>query len=127
MTKTNELYKCEVCDNVVLVVEGHDVPLVCCGQEMKQMEEQTIAKEGKEKHVPIIEIDGKNVKVKVGSVPHPMEESHWIEFIQILKDGKIIAHKQLSPGEKPEAEFCLDDTEGIVARELCNIHGLWKN
>jgi len=127
MTKLNEIYKCSICGNVVQVIEAHAGTRVCCGEDMKLMEEKTAAQEGKEKHVPVVTVKGKNVTVKVGSVPHPMEQAHFIEFIQLLKNGKVVAEKQLSPGEKPEAVFCLDDTSGIKARELCNVHGLWTN
>jgi len=90
--------------------------------------------EGLEKHVPVIEKTEKGVKVKVGSVPHPMEEAHYIEWIEILVDGKVY-RKFLKPGDapadakalagKPEAEFCVE-AENIIAREYCNLHGLWK-
>ena len=127
MAEKNGIYKCEVCGNIVSVLDAHQGELVCCGQPMKLLEEQTKEQEGKEKHVPILEINGNNVKVKVGSIPHPMEEKHWIILIQVIKDGKVVAGKRLYPGDKPEAEFCLEDTEGITARELCNVHGLWKS
>jgi len=126
MTKINEIYKCKVCGNVVEVIEIGGGILVCCGENMQLFEEQTIEKEGKEKHVPVMEINENKVKVKVGSTEHPMESGHYIELIEILKDNKIIASKRLLPGEKPEADFCcLETTEGITARELCNVHGLW--
>lgn len=123
--KKNEIYKCEVCGNVVEIIEIGGGVLVCCGQDMKLFEEQTAEKEGKEKHVPVVEVDGNKVNVKVGSVEHPMEEGHYIEQIEILKDKNVIAAKQLSPGDKPFVEFCLETTEGITARALCNVHGLW--
>jgi len=126
-TKRNEVYKCSVCGNVVTVAEAHVGNLVCCGQEMGLLEERTAEQEGKEKHVPVVEVGAQAVTVKVGSVPHPMEENHYIEFVQLLKDGKVVAERQFGPGDVPEAAFCLDDTEGLVARELCNIHGLWRN
>ena len=125
MAKQNGIYKCEICGNVVSVIEAHEGELVCCGQPMKLLEEKTAEQEGKEKHVPIIEIDGNKVTVKVGSVPHPMEEKHHIELIQLIKDRNIVIGKRLKPGDKPEAEFCLEDTKNLKARELCNIHGLW--
>ncbi len=127
MTKINEIYKCEICGNVVSVIEAGQGQLVCCGQPMKLLEEKTEEQEGKEKHVPVVEINGNNLKVKVGSVAHPMEEKHFIELIQIIKNDDIVAGKRLHVGEKPEAEFCLKNTEGISARALCNVHGLWKN
>lgn len=127
MTEKNGIYKCEICGNVVSVIEAHGGELVCCGKAMVLFEEKAIEQEGNEKHVPIVEVDGDKVKVKVGSVPHPMEEGHFIELIQILKDGEIVAEKRLKPSDAPEAEFCLENTEGITAREVCNLHGLWKS
>ncbi len=123
----NEVYKCSVCGNVVEVAEVGGGELVCCGKPMNLLEEKTIEQEGEEKHVPVIEIEGNKVKVKVGSVPHPMEKEHWIQFIELIRGGKIIAKAQLSQGNAPEAEFCLDSTENLRARELCNIHGLWTS
>lgn len=125
MTKLNELYKCEMCGNVVSIIESAGGELACCGKPMKLLKEQTAEQEGKEKHVPVIEIDGNKVTVKVGSVEHPMEEKHYIELIQLVKDGNVLIGKRLKPGDKPEAEFCVEDTEGLTARELCNLHGLW--
>jgi len=127
MTKLGEMYKCEICGNLVSVVESGQGELVCCGQPMKLLKEQTKKNEGKEKHVPVIEtIDG-GVKVKVGSVPHPMEKGHYIELIQLIKDRDVIIGKRLRPGDKPEVEFCLANAEGLKARILCNVHGLWVN
>ena len=127
MAKQDGIYKCEICGNIVSVIEAHEGQLVCCGQEMKLLEEKTTKQEGKEKHVPVIEIDGKKIKIKVGSVQHPMEKNHYIALIEALRGGKVVAAARLNPGEKPEAEFCLESTEGVTARELCNIHGLWKS
>ena len=127
MAKQDGIYKCNVCGNVVSVIEAHDGELVCCGQQMVLLEAKTKEQEGEEKHVPVVEIEGNNVKVKVGSVPHPMEEDHYIELIQIIKDGKVLEGKRLKPGDEPVASFCLDNTEGITAREVCNKHGLWKS
>jgi len=125
MTKLNEIYKCNVCGNVVEVIEIGGGILVCCGENMELFKEQTEELPGNEKHVPVMEIDGNKVKVKVGSVEHPMEPGHYIELIEILKDNKIIASAQLNPGEKPEAEFCLESADNLKARALCNVHGLW--
>ncbi|MBW2980664.1 desulfoferrodoxin [Candidatus Woesearchaeota archaeon] len=126
MAELNKIYKCNVCGNIVSVIVAGKGALVCCGQEMELLEEKTAAEEGKEKHVPVVEISGNNVTVKVGSVPHPMEEGHYIALVQILKGDKVVAGKRLYPGDKPEVSVCLDSTEGIRARELCNVHGLWK-
>ena len=93
---------------------------------MEKQEEKT-EDEGSEKHVPILEINEKNVKVKIGTIPHPMEEKHYISLVQIMKDGKVIAGTRLKPEDKPEAEFCLENTEGISARIYCNIHGAWRS
>lgn len=127
MVKQNGIYKCSICGNVVSVIEAHNPAIICCGKEMDLLEEKTSEQEGEEKHVPVIEIEGNKITVKVGSVPHPMEDGHYIELIQILKDGNVIAAKRLNPGEKPEKTFFLENVEGISARELCNIHGLWKS
>lgn len=123
MAKKAEIYKCMVCGNIVQVLHGGDGELVCCGQPMKKLVART-QDEGKEKHVPVIEkIDGR-IKVKVGSVPHPMEEKHHIEWIEVMADGRSYRHF-LSPGQKPEATFATEADE-VTAREHCNIHGLWK-
>ena len=123
MAKRLEIYLCEICGNMVEVIGEGAGELVCCGSPMTLLEEQT-ADATKEKHVPVIEkIDG-GVKVKVGSVPHPMENAHYIEWIEIIADGKS-CRQFLNPGEAPEATFCIDAAE-ITAREHCNLHGLWK-
>jgi len=118
MTKKNQIWKCEICGNIVEVLhEGMD-SLVCCGQPMKPMSENTVDA-AQEKHVPVIE--GK--KVKVGSVEHPMEDSHYIEWIEATSESGEICKKFLKPGDKPEAEF---EFEVKSAREYCNLHDLWK-
>jgi len=123
MAERLEIYKCETCGNIVVVLHGGEGELVCCGQPMVQLVENTVDA-AKEKHVPVIEKVEGGVKVKVGDVAHPMEEKHWIEWIEIIADGK--AYRQfLNPGEAPEAIFNVD-AEQITAREYCNIHGLWK-
>jgi len=126
MTKLSEIYKCNVCGNVVEVLYTGVGQLVCCGKPMQLLEEKT-HDEGMEKHVPIVKVEGKNVHVDVGSVPHPMEDKHYIGLIEILGDGVVIASASLRPGEKPEADFCLSDTKGITARIWCNVHGVWKS
>ena len=117
------IYKCEVCGNIVEVLHDGGGELVCCNEPMKRFEENTVDA-AKEKHVPVIEKTANGYKVKVGSVPHPMEEKHYIEWIELIANGK--AYRQfLSPGDVPEAEFCIDAAQ-VTAREYCNIHGLWK-
>lgn len=127
MTNKNEFYKCELCGNLVSVLESADGQLVCCGQPMNLLVEKTVAEEGKEKHAPVIEVNGNEVTVKVGSIPHPMEDVHYIEIIQLLENGAVTFEKQLQPGESPEAKFCgVKDTSNLEAREVCNVHGLWR-
>ena len=122
MTRRLQIYKCEVCGNIVEVLHEGAGELVCCDQPMKLMEEQT-EEQGKEKHVPVIEKTDKGIMVKVGSVPHPMEEKHYIEWVAIHADAGIF-REFLKPGQKPEVQF---EFKGDVlkAREYCNIHGLW--
>jgi len=127
MTKTNQIYQCGVCGNIVAIVHPGDGTLVCCDEDMKLLEEKSPEQEGKEKHVPVIEIDKNNVKVKVGSVPHPMVDDHYICLIQLLKEDNVIGSKTLNPGDEPIATFCVEDTDGLSAREVCNKHGLWKS
>jgi len=118
-----EIYKCDVCGNIVEVLYAGDGELVCCNQPMVLLDEKT-ADAATEKHVPVIEkIDG-GYKVTVGSTLHPMEEKHYIEWIELLANGK--AYRQfLSPGDVPEAVFCIE-ADSVAAREHCNVHGLWK-
>ena len=123
MTHQFEVYKCMHCGNIVEVVHGGGAPLVCCGENMKHMTEGT-SDGAKEKHVPVLEKTASGWKVSVGSVPHPMEEAHYIEWIELLADGKSYK-KFLQPGENPEAEFCINAVH-VTAREYCNLHGLWK-
>lgn len=123
MVERYQVYKCELCGNIVEVLHGGTGELVCCGQPMKLFTENTVDA-AKEKHVPVIEkVDG-GIKVKVGDVAHPMEEKHWIEFIEIIADGKIY-RQYLNPGDAPEAVFTIA-ADQVTAREYCNLHGLWK-
>jgi len=118
-----EVYKCEVCGNIVEVLHGGKGTLTCCGKPMVLFKENTVDA-AKEKHVPVIEKSGDGVKVLVGSVAHPMEEKHFIEWIEILADGKVY-RKFLNPGEAPEATFEIK-ADKVEAREYCTLHGLWK-
>ena len=122
MTKRLQIYKCEVCGNIVEVLHEGAGELVCCDQPMKLLEEKT-EEQGKEKHLPVVEKTDKGVQVKVGSIPHPMEEKHFIEWVAVETD-KGVFRKFLKPGEKPEAEFEIGGNI-LQAREYCNIHGLW--
>ncbi len=123
MAEKLQIYKCAECGNIVEVLHGGGGQLICCGGPMDLLEEKT-ADAATEKHVPVIEkIDG-GYKVKVGSVPHPMLEEHFIEWIELLADGK--AYRQfLKPGGEPEAIFNVE-AGSVSAREHCNVHGLWK-
>jgi len=123
-TKRLQVYKCEICGNVVEVLHEGAGELVCCGQPMTLLVEKT-ADTGKEKHVPVIEKTGGGVKVKIGDVPHPMEEKHYIEWIEVIADGNAYRHF-LKPGDAPEATFAIT-AASVTAREYCNVHGLWKS
>ena len=123
MTERLQIYKCEICGNMVEMIHEGQGELVCCGQPMKLFVENTVDA-AQEKHVPVVEKTADGVKVKIGSVPHPMEAKHYIEWIEIIADGK--AYRQfMKPGQPPEATFCIDAAQ-VTAREYCNIHGLWK-
>jgi len=123
MAEKLEVYKCEVCGNIVEVLHGGDGELVCCGQPMTLLTANTVDA-AKEKHVPVIEKVAGGYKVKVGSVAHPMEEKHYIEWIELIAGDK--AYRQfLKPGDAPEAFFAVDASQ-VSAREYCNLHGLWK-
>jgi len=123
MAEKLQIYKCAVCGNIVEVIYGSTGELVCCGQPMELLDEKT-ADAATEKHVPVIEkIDG-GYKITVGSTLHPMEEKHYIEWIELLADGK--AYRQfLNPGDTPQAVFNVK-ADSVTAREHCNVHGLWK-
>jgi superoxide reductase len=123
MAKRLEIYKCTTCGNIVEVLHEGDGELVCCGEPMKLMTENTVDA-SKEKHVPVIEKVSGGYKVKVGAVAHPMEEKHYIEWIQLLADGAAY-RKFLKPGDAPEATFNVA-ASSVAAREFCNIHLLWK-
>jgi superoxide reductase len=124
MIKKNEVYKCLMCGNIVEVLHAGAGELVCCGQSMTLMVENTVDA-AREKHVPVIEKVENGYKVKVGSVAHPMEEKHYIEWIELIADGKVY-RQMLSPGMAPEAFFSLT-AETVTAREYCNLHGHWKS
>lgn len=122
-TKILQIYKCEMCGNIVEMIHAGAGSLICCGQAMKHLEENTVDA-AKEKHVPVIEkVDG-GVLVKVGSVAHPMLEEHSIEWIEITDESGKAYRQFLKPGQAPEALFKVDGN--VTAREFCNLHGVWK-
>jgi superoxide reductase len=118
------VYKCNVCGNIVEVLHEGRGQLFCCGQPMQLLEEKVVDV-GKEKHVPVIEVSDGTVKVKVGTAPHPMDEDHYIEWIELLTE-KGVYRSHLRPGERPEAVFNVK-AEKVTARAYCNKHGLWKS
>jgi superoxide reductase len=123
MAEKLQVYKCELCGNIVDVLHAGGGELVCCGQPMKLFVENTVDA-AREKHVPVIEKTANGFKVKVGSVTHPMEEKHYIEWVELIA-GDQVYRQFLAPGQAPEAEFCVK-ADQVVAREYCNMHGLWK-
>jgi len=131
MTKLNEIYKCNVCGNIVEVLHEAAGELVCCGEPMKVFEEKT-KDEGQEKHLPVVEHlpedvcrGGDGIKVKIGEVPHPMEDTHYIEWVEVKTKGGKVGKKFLKPGDSVEMEFHTRE-DIIEVRAYCNVHGLWK-
>ncbi len=127
MTKLLQVYKCDVCGNMVELLHTGIGTLVCCGQPMELKEEKR-EEEGGEKHLPVVESAEDGIKVSVGSVPHPMEDKHHIEWIEVItKKNRKSYRELLNPGDKPEAVFPIYQDDVLFVREYCNIHGLWKN
>jgi superoxide reductase len=124
MAERHQVYKCDSCGNLVEMLYGSNQLMTCCGKPMRRLVENVVDA-SKEKHVPVVKESGKEIEVKVGSVPHPMEKDHYIEWIEAVKDGKTIFRQYLNPGEAPEVRF-KTDAKGVVVREFCNMHGLWK-
>ena len=122
MTQLNEVYKCNMCGNIVEILHPGAGALVCCNERMAPMVQNTVDA-SQEKHVPVIEIGANSITVKVGSVAHPMEAAHYIEWIELVADGKVY-RQQLQPGQAPEATFPISAKQ-VTAREYCNLHGLW--
>jgi superoxide reductase len=118
-----QVYKCALCGNIVEVLYAGGGPLVCCGQPMDLLVENTVDA-SREKHVPVIEKTVDGVRIKVGSLPHPMEDKHFIQWIEVI-DGDFLHRRFLKPGLAPEAAFLLK-ADKAEAREYCNLHGLWK-
>jgi superoxide reductase len=124
MTKKLQIYKCEICGNIVEMLHEGEGELVCCGAPMKLFQENTVDA-AKEKHIPVIEKMEGGFRVKVGSVAHPMEDKHYIEWIEAITDDGRVCRQFLSPGNAPEAVFKIEASK-ITLREYCNLHGLWK-
>lgn len=124
MTKRHQIYKCNVCGNIVEVLHEGAGTLVCCGQDMELFIEKK-EEEGNEKHLPVVEINGNKITVKVGSVEHPMEEAHYIEWIEVI-NGDESKKVFLKAGQIPQAEFTFENIGQLRVREYCNIHGLWE-
>jgi superoxide reductase len=123
MVEQLQVYKCSKCGNIVEVLHGGVGQLVCCNEPMKLMREGSIDA-ATEKHVPVVEKIAGGFQVKVGAVSHPMEEKHYIEWIEIISDGRVY-RRFLKPGEKPEVTYQIE-AGSVTAREYCNLHGLWK-
>lgn len=124
MVERMQVYKCERCGNIVEILHGGPGQLVCCNVDMELMEEKT-ADSSTEKHVPVIEKIEGGYKVTVGSVPHPMADAHYIEWIELVVNGAV-CRRHLNPDDAPEAIF-KSDAENVSAREYCSVHGLWKS
>lgn len=123
MAEKMEVYKCEVCGNIIEVLHGGKGQLVCCGKPMQAVTENTVDA-AREKHVPVVEKTADGFLVKVGSVAHPMTDEHYIEFIELHAAGKVY-RQFLQPGDEPQASFTIDTAEAS-ARAYCNLHGLWR-
>ena len=116
------VYRCELCGNIAEVLHGEDPSMSCCGQEMTLLVANSVDA-AREKHVPVVEKIEGGYLVKVGSVAHPMEEKHYIEWVELNADGMVM-RKFLKPGDTPEATF-LVDADTVTAKEYCNLHGFW--
>lgn len=124
MSEKLGVYKCALCGNIVEVLHAEAPAMSCCGQEMGLLKANSVDA-ALEKHVPVVEKIEGGFLVKVGSVAHPMEEKHLIEWIEINADG-LVYRKFLKPGDAPEAKFMVD-AEAVIAREYCNLHGFWTS
>ena len=126
MTSTMELYKCEICGNIIEVVYPGYGTITCCSQPMKKYDEQTDDNNMAEKHVPVLTVNDNEKIIRVGELPHPMENSHYIMFIEAISFDKVwLKRKYLKPGDEPSLKFG-SDGDKMITRELCNIHGLWR-
>lgn len=119
-----KFFRCDICGNIVGLIIDAGIPMVCCDEEMTELKPQT-ADGAYEKHLPVVEAKGNEIKVLVGSVPHPMVKEHYIQWIYVETE-KGGQRKSLLPDEKPEASFVLVDDKAVAVYEYCNLHGLWK-
>ena len=124
MTKRHQVYKCNICGNIVEVLHEGGGTLVCCAQDMVLFEEKK-EDEGNEKHLPVVKVEGNKVIVEIGSVPHPMEDVHYIEWIEVI-NGEESQKVFLKPGQEPKVEFTFENIGQLRVREYCNLHGLWE-
>ena len=124
MASRTEVYVCDLCGNIVEVLEGTDGVLTCCGQDMTLQKENT-ADAAKEKHVPLVTVNGTVATIQVGSVAHPMESQHYITWIELQQADKV-QRFYLKPGEPPQAVFAIEEGVSVTVRAYCNLHGLWK-
>ena len=127
--KQKEVYKCAICGKVIEILNPGVPETICCGQAMNLMEEKTTDWKS-EKHVPKITIEGNNITVDVGismGTPHPMTEEHYIMWIELICNDNCYKRQMLAPGMEPKATFVVADPSGLIAREYCNLHDLWKN
>ncbi|PWJ52439.1 desulfoferrodoxin family protein [Faecalicatena contorta] len=121
-----KFYSCEICGKIIAMVKDTGVPTICCGQPMKEIVPGSVDAAA-EKHVPVVSVEGNIVTVEVGSVPHPMAEEHYIEWI-VLSTKEGMQRKELNPGDEPKAEFALTDGDEVIgALAYCNLHSLWKS
>lgn len=118
-------YMCETCGNIIKYMEKSKINAMCCGKEMRELEPNTVDA-AVEKHVPVVSKEGSKVIIKVGSVPHPMIEEHYIKWISITTTKRVIDY-ELKPNNKPEVELVLEDEDIVEVFAYCNLHGLWKN
>ena len=123
MAKLNEVYRCNICGNIVEILQGGKGQLVCCGENMELLEENT-KDASLEKHVPVKEVEGDKITVKIGSAEHPMDDDHYIDWIEVLVDDKVY-RQNLKPGDKPVAVFNVSGND-VKARAYCNLHDLWS-
>lgn len=128
MTKKLDMYRCNICGNFVEVMFPGEGELVCCGQPMEHIKLHTKEEEmTSEKHVPVVKQEGENVEIRVGEVPHPMDDNHYIMFIEAVSEDKnYLKRKYLYPGDEALLKFKCN-CDKVIAREFCNIHGLWTS